>query len=207
MVNYPGHRTILCIDEDDGILRYQEALFERRGYKVLTAASAREGDEGICDMTHKSSSRTKKEQVAAILQRCTCDIIEDWLGRVKKSKELNEVTLTDEERTGYLPKLIDDLIVRLRQPNTTSEESDAPRSEAAAAHGKMRRSQGYSLGMLLHDSRLLEVALFETLQKNLSALELGQLLPDVMTIADEVDSQLTQAMGSHTKVARNQKAA
>jgi CheY-like chemotaxis protein len=43
MFNYPGHRTILCIDEDDGILRYQKALFERRGYKVLTAASAREG--------------------------------------------------------------------------------------------------------------------------------------------------------------------
>jgi hypothetical protein len=83
------------------------------------------------------------------------------LGRVKKSKELNEVTLTDEERTGYLPKLIDDLVVRLRQPNTTGEESDPSRSEAAVAHGKMRRSQGYSLGMLVHDSRLLEVALFE----------------------------------------------
>jgi hypothetical protein len=166
-----------------------------------------DGDEGICDMMHKSSPRTKKEQVAATLQRCTCDIIEDWLGRVKKSKELNEVTLTDEERTGYLPKLIDDLIVRLRQPNTTGEESDSPRSEAAVAHGKMRRSQGYSLGMLVHDSRLLEVALFETLQKNLSTLEFSPLLPDVMTIADEVDSQLTQAMDSHTEVVQNQVAA
>jgi CheY-like chemotaxis protein len=43
MFNYPGRKTILCIDDDDGILRYQKALFERRGYKVLTAASAREG--------------------------------------------------------------------------------------------------------------------------------------------------------------------
>ena len=43
MFDYPGHRTILCIDEDDGILRRQKALFERRGYKVLTTASAREG--------------------------------------------------------------------------------------------------------------------------------------------------------------------
>jgi len=43
MFNYPGHRTILCIDDDDGMLRYQRALFERRGYKVLTAVSARQG--------------------------------------------------------------------------------------------------------------------------------------------------------------------
>jgi CheY-like chemotaxis protein len=43
MFNYPGNRTILCIDDDDGMLRYQKALFERRGYKVLTAVSARQG--------------------------------------------------------------------------------------------------------------------------------------------------------------------
>ena len=33
----------VCIDDDDGMLRYQKALFERRGYKALTAASARLG--------------------------------------------------------------------------------------------------------------------------------------------------------------------
>ena len=32
---------ILCIDDDDGMLGYQRALLERRGYAVLTAASAR----------------------------------------------------------------------------------------------------------------------------------------------------------------------
>ena len=43
MFNYPRSNTILCIDDDDGMLCYQKALFERRGYKVLTAASARQG--------------------------------------------------------------------------------------------------------------------------------------------------------------------
>jgi CheY-like chemotaxis protein len=43
MFNYPGRKTILCIDDDDGMLGYQKALLERRGYKVLTAASARQG--------------------------------------------------------------------------------------------------------------------------------------------------------------------
>ena len=43
MSNHPTPKTILCIDDDDGILGYQRALLERRGYVVLTAASARHG--------------------------------------------------------------------------------------------------------------------------------------------------------------------
>jgi DNA-binding response OmpR family regulator len=150
--------------------------------------------------TRQPSVRTPKERVAAILQRCTSGIVEDWLGRVKKNRELNSVTLTDKERTGYLPKLIGDLIVRLREPNVPGEESDSVCSDAAVAHGKMRKLQGYSAGMLVHDSRILQVTLFGTLQSNLSALDFSLLLPDVMTIADEVDSQLTQAMDSYMGV-------
>jgi len=43
MSNQPGRRTILCIDDDHSILGYQRALLERRGFCVLTAASARQG--------------------------------------------------------------------------------------------------------------------------------------------------------------------
>jgi hypothetical protein len=138
--------------------------------------------------------------VGAILQRCTNGIIEDWLVRVKKSKELNCVALTDQERTGYLPKLIEDLIVRLRKHDTPGEKSDSACSTAAVAHGKMRQLQGYTPGMLVHDSRILQVTLFGTLQSNLNVLDFSLLLPDVMTIADEVDSQLMQAIDSYMNV-------
>jgi DNA-binding NtrC family response regulator len=42
MSNYP-RKTILCIDDDDGVLSYHRALLERRGFEVLTAGSARQG--------------------------------------------------------------------------------------------------------------------------------------------------------------------
>jgi hypothetical protein len=64
----------------------------------------------------------------------------------------------------------------------------------------MRKLQGYTPGMLVHDSRILQVTLFGTLQSNLTALDFSLLLPDVMTIADEVDSQLKQAMDSFMNV-------
>ena len=61
--------------------------------------------------------------------------------------------------------------------------------------------------MLVHESRILQVTIFETLQNNLNHLDFSLLLPDVMTIADEVDSQLTQSMESFMKLMRNSAAA
>ena len=39
MSNHPNCKTILCIDDDDGVLGYHRALLERRGFAVLTVAS------------------------------------------------------------------------------------------------------------------------------------------------------------------------
>jgi CheY-like chemotaxis protein len=36
-------RTILCVDDDEAVLRYEKALLERSGYTVLTASSAQQG--------------------------------------------------------------------------------------------------------------------------------------------------------------------
>jgi len=152
-------------------------------------------------LTRKLAVPTPKERVAGILQRCTGHIVEDWLARVKKNPELIRVALSDQERTRYLPKLIEDLVLRLRSPHITVQEGDSIGSAAAVAHGKLRRSQGYTSAMLVQDSRILQVTLFGTLQKNLGALDFSLLLPDVMTIADEVDSQLTQAMEGYMGVA------
>jgi hypothetical protein len=41
---------------------------------------------------------------------------------------------------------------------------------------------------------MLQVSIFETLQKNLAFLDYAVVLLGVMTIADEVDSQLSLAM-------------
>jgi DNA-binding response OmpR family regulator len=167
----------------------------------------------LADLVHskllnrKPTIPTPKERVAGILQRCTGEIVEGWLAKVKKNKELNRVALSDEERKGYLPKLIEDLILRLRAPNIPGEDSDSICSTAAVAHGQMRKLQGYTPAMLVHDSRILQGILFGTLQKNLSVLDFSLLLPDVMTIADEADSQLTQAMESYMGVAQKPAAA
>jgi hypothetical protein len=81
-----------------------------------------------------------------------------------------------------------------------AKDGDVTLPPAAAAHGQLRHSQGYTLAMLVHESRPLQVTIFGTLPSNLNLLNFRLLLPDIMTIADEVDSQVTQSMDSYVKV-------
>jgi hypothetical protein len=64
----------------------------------------------------------------------------------------------------------------------------------ATDHGVSRRRLGYTAAMMVGESRILQVSIFHTLEKNLDSINFGALLRQVMTIADEVDSQLRQAM-------------
>jgi len=150
----------------------------------------------------KPTKRLDKESVGNILRRCTGDIVESWLVRAKQSSELNCFALGDEERTGHLPRLVEDLALRLSKSSAASKDSDAIFSAAAVAHGKLRYQQGYTPAMLVHESRILQVTIFGMLQSNRDSLDFSLLLPDVMTIADEVDAQLTQSMESYMKLMR-----
>jgi len=158
-------------------------------------------------LTRKRAVRTEKESVAAILQRCLPQVVHDWLARVSQSQEFNHIQLNDRERTGHLGKLVEDLIVRLRRSSATSQDSDAAASPAAVAHGELRFRQGYTPAMLVHESRILQVTIFGTLQSNMKSLDFSLLLPDVMTIADEVDAQLTQSMDGFMSAMRRSRAA
>jgi ActR/RegA family two-component response regulator len=153
-------------------------------------------------LNRKPAVSIEKERVGAILARCITTIVEDWLARVKQSIIITHVPLCDQERAGHLPQLVADLIVRLAKPNATTKDGDAVFSVAAVAHGKLRFLRGYTPAMMVHESRILQVVLFGTLRSNFNALDFSLLLPDVMTIADEVDAQLTQSMEAYTKAAQ-----
>jgi DNA-binding response OmpR family regulator len=132
----------------------------------------------------------KKERVAAILERDADRTIQNWISRVERNKELTVIPLSFTERTGHLPLLLGDLVRRLRlAPGAT-----VPISNAARDHGVLRCRQGYSVTMMVEESRNLQVSIFSTLQNNLGSADFSTLLLDVMTIADEVDLQLKQSL-------------
>jgi DNA-binding response OmpR family regulator len=134
------------------------------------------------------------ENIATVLEQSADRAINDWLLHVDLEPAVAVIRLSAQERSAHLPKLFSDLVYRLRHPLPLG--SHAHVSSAAAAHGLARRQQRYTSAMLVEESRMLQVCIFNLLQEKLSSIDFHLLLAGVMAIADEVDSQLAQTMAS-----------
>ncbi|MGH9642734.1 MAG: response regulator transcription factor, partial [Terriglobales bacterium] len=156
-------------------------------------------------LSRKVAGRALPESVATILARDSERIVQHWRHRVEGHAELADLPLTAEVRTGHLPQMLKEIIVRLHQPHLLDIKSSL--SSAAAAHGRLRYEQRYTAALMIEESRMLQVSIFEALQRNMATLDFSLLLADVMTIADEVDSQLAQAMRSYVIAESDQRAA
>ncbi|MFZ0477944.1 MAG: hypothetical protein WAL71_02255 [Terriglobales bacterium] len=94
--------------------------------------------------------RPKLESVSSILEREIEKTIANWLDAVERDTELICIPLSRNQRTGHLPRLLQDLVARLRQDSS----SEARISMAARDHGEMRRRQGYTAPMVVEESRI-----------------------------------------------------
>jgi CheY-like chemotaxis protein len=135
------------------------------------------------------------ETVAVILQRSIAITIREWFRRIQTDEKVMSIPMTYEERTGHLPRVFLDLVSRLESAKPIGSKELV--SEAAAEHGINRRRHGYTAAMMVEESRMLQVCIFDTLQNNLANIDFSVVLIGVMTIADEIDSQLSQAMDSY----------
>jgi hypothetical protein len=88
--------------------------------------------------------------VAAVLAERKTSLIADWLTRTKKTPKLNHL--------------------RLGRPKLPDRDSDAIVSPTAVEHGQLRRSQGYSSGLLIYESRILQVTIFGAPGTNIGPL-------------------------------------
>ena len=181
------------------LLQADEVLVKPFDVKQLAELIRRKKQES------KRSPKVQKESVASILERDVSTTIQRWLSRAAQVEELAALALTDEQRTAHLPEMLSDICTRLRKTRTI--DALASPSSAAVAHGQLRCQQSYTAPLIVQESRILQVCIFETIQRNLSSVDFSLVLPDIMLIADEVDSQLTQSIGSFLKQSEIERAA
>jgi CheY-like chemotaxis protein len=136
------------------------------------------------------------ESVAAILERTTEVTIQEWYRLIQTAELVMSIPMTRELRCAHLRQVFPDLVSRLLSSRPIGSKGFI--SATATEYGRKRRVWGYSAPMLVEESRMLQVSIFQTLQNNLASIDFSLLLIGVMTIADEVDSQLSQAMASFT---------
>ena len=170
------------------LLQADQILVKPLATKALVKTIRQRLKEGV-------SPPRVSDNVANILEQSAHATIKDWLKRVDEDRMLHAVQMDNKARSSHLPDLFSELVHRLRYPLPMGTR--ALTSRAAVRHGLNRRKQGYTAAMLVEESRMLQVSIFQTLQNNLHRVDFSSLLIGVMVIADEVDSQLAQAMTSY----------
>ena len=143
------------------------------------------------------------KRVPAVLRENKEKVLTDWLSMVAFHPELAGLPLSKEDRIDHLPELIEELIDRLE---SHPEKTSKAQMRAAARHGRTRRQQGYSIPLIVEETRLLERSIFAMLQGNLLSLDMSYLIPDLIRISDSVQGQLRESLTAFLQKARRKAA-
>lgn len=124
-------------------------------------------------------------------------IIENWLRECRRDPEFAQISLPRQERIDHLPAVLRQLANRL---DKNLEVSDKQVAESASVHGATRRRQGYSIPVIVTESRLLYRVIADTLQKNLVQMDISTIIPDLILISDTLYGMLVESLRAYLSV-------
>ena len=134
------------------------------------------------------------KRVGTILHENAEQIARKALQRMASHRELAELELSDKERADHLPAFLQGIAEQLE---SSPAEKAAIANGAAAHHGRMRYRQGYSIPLMIEDTRLLQDAIYEVIQDNLLSLDLSRLISDLRRMDDSVDIELRESIQAY----------
>jgi ActR/RegA family two-component response regulator len=130
-------------------------------------------------------------RVSQILQETTEDIRKEFLSEVKSHAEIAAVPLSDGDRVHYVPMIVAELIRRVR--SGVDELTDEGR-KAAAAIGRQRYEQGYTIPMIVAEARILQRLVTNTLQRNLLRMDMSTLISDMVQVGEALNALLESSI-------------
>lgn len=138
---------------------------------------------------HKPALPTRR--LASIFKDNAEGIMAYVLDGMKTTPELAQFPLSDTERVGSLPAMLQSLIQALERGR------DHDRQELlrpAYAHGKTRREQGYTAPLIVEDTRCVDAAIVKTIEENLLGIDISELFPDWNLVHAMLQGQLKAAI-------------
>jgi len=136
------------------------------------------------------------ERLPQFIARNKEDIVEAWYQAVEKDPEIQQIKLRRIERIDHLPQVLDELIEPLGNQGPGGLQASR---DSAAKHGATRRKQGYSLSMLLEETRLLHHVIAQCTQQHLQSIDISNLIPDLIEMDDRLHRLLKDSLETFLK--------
>ena len=135
--------------------------------------------------------RIQPKRLTEIVSEHRKEITSDWLKLATNDLELGAIEISESERTDHVPRVLD---VALKI--CLGEELSAADRNAARDHGIVRRKQGYTIPLLIRETRLLQTVLYRCVQKNLLAVMISHLLTDLISVEQSLQILLEESVSA-----------
>jgi ActR/RegA family two-component response regulator len=142
-------------------------------------------------LRHRQPHRPmQKKRVAAILRENIDHILQGFCEGLQGLPEVAELNLDDKALAGNVPHMLGELIAILE----AGDGAQRTRLGRASEQGRTRRIQGFTLPSLISEHGILRHLLLNVIQENLLAVDVSNVLNDILHIEDAGERQLRQAV-------------
>lgn len=139
----------------------------------------------------KQEHYLQSKRLLQILEENIPEISESWLDAVRADPQLSAVKISAEARTDHVPRVLD---VALRM--CKGEKISEMEINAARDHGIIRRKQGYTVPLMIRETRLLHDTIAKFMQSNLLAIEISYLIPDSVAVHHTIVALLEESVSA-----------
>src|SRR5947209_12240543 len=131
------------------------------------------------------------KRTSALIREQSAEIVQRWLKELQADIRLASIRITNEELIDRLPLLLNDLAKLLETGQTQIPQESL---STAALHGTERAQRGYTIPLLVTETRVLNRVIGEVLQKNLLAMNLSTLIPEALRIGEYLQALLEESI-------------
>jgi DNA-binding response OmpR family regulator len=150
----------------------------------------------VVELIRRNLARQRKpvavltERLNRVIDKNRQEIIQAWYEAVERDPEISQIRLSREERVDHLPQVLDELV----KPLDSGKNTRPMGQSASHEHGEKRRQQGYTIRMLLEETRILHRVVADCMQKNLLQVDISNLIPDLVEVHDRMQALLQHSL-------------
>jgi len=135
--------------------------------------------------------RIRPKRLTQVVGEHLQHITDEWLQSCRTDPALGSIRLSDAERSDHVPGVIQQAL-GIALGDRLSEKT----TDAARAHGFVRRKQGFTVPLLIRETRILEQTIARCVQANLLAIEISHLLSDLISVHQTIQIQLEHSVSA-----------
>jgi ActR/RegA family two-component response regulator len=142
----------------------------------------------------ESGRTSERKRLAALLRENSAAIMARVLEAMRPGRRPPAAGLDDKVMLGKMPEILYSISAELENSNAQINPQNLI---PAAEHGILRRKQGQLASAIVAEFQLLEIEIYELIERNLANLGEGRLVSDLKRLQQTLTSLMKSAITSH----------